>query len=68
MPCLCAPHVPGWLFFPPAEAPDFDWDAAGNFDWSLGLLVIRKLLGYEPMFPGDCVWEPPKEVTAELRR
>mmetsp|Transcript_25963 Transcript_25963/g.83361 ORF Transcript_25963/g.83361 Transcript_25963/m.83361 type:complete len:182 (+) Transcript_25963:1864-2409(+) len=59
LPCLCAPTVPGWLFLPTADPPDFDWADVGNFDWDLGWLVVRKLLGYEPLFPEDCQWEPP---------
>ena len=55
-PCLCAPTVPGWLFFPPDNPPpsplkgDIDWDA---FSYLLGLAAR----GFPQ--PEDCVWEPP---------
>ena len=31
-PCLCAPTVPGWLFLPTADPPDFDWGDVGATD------------------------------------
>merc|ERR1719453_810951 len=55
-PCLCAPTVPGWLFFPPDHPPpsplkgDIDWAA---FSYLLGLAAR----GFPQ--PEDCVWEPP---------
>ncbi|EOD36472.1 hypothetical protein EMIHUDRAFT_423031 [Emiliania huxleyi CCMP1516] len=56
-PCLCAPEVPGWLFFPPASVPvspitDGDVDTFGV------ALLLDKLFG-KSAFPSDCVWEPP---------
>ena len=32
LPCLCAPTVPGWLFLPTADPPDFDWGDVGATD------------------------------------
>mmetsp|Transcript_14864 Transcript_14864/g.46542 ORF Transcript_14864/g.46542 Transcript_14864/m.46542 type:complete len:206 (-) Transcript_14864:1263-1880(-) len=53
-PCLCAPEVPGWIFFPPNEPPDNP--IRGDVD----LQAFRILLDHlgKP-WPEDCVWEPP---------
>ena len=61
-PCLCAPEVPGYLFFPPngnLESP-----LAGVFDLNFPLILAR----FAPNAPlvWDCVWEPPAESVAAV--
>jgi len=55
-PCLCAPEVPGWLFFPPNEPPDSP--VQGDVDSKAFLVLLHHLRQGLPV-PEDCVWEPP---------
>lgn len=59
-PCLCAPEVPGYLFFPPSGA--IDSPLTGKFDVSHGLF-LRRLFGGGDTW--DCAWEPPSLDAAE---
>jgi hypothetical protein len=55
-PCLCAPEVPGYLFFSPSG--DLDSPLSGVFDWNYGLFLRR----FGSLEPWDCVWTPPEAV------
>lgn len=55
-PCLCAPEVPGWVFWPPDDPPSNpmqgDIDVAGFV-----LLLDKASRGFPPV--EDCQWTPP---------
>jgi len=58
-PCLCAPDVPGWLFFPPTD--QLRSPLVGAWDARLPILFLTRVFGW----PGieleggwDCAWEP----------
>jgi len=56
-PCLCAPELPAWLFFPPDNPPP-NPIGEGDIDWQAAMLMLsRALRGFPP--PEDCVWAPP---------
>jgi len=55
-PCLCAPEVPGWLFFPPHDPPDNPLQ--GDVDWDAFQIFLRHMWRGFPAAE-DCVWEPP---------
>jgi len=63
-PCLCAPDVPGWLFFPPTNRLRNPLE--GAWDARLPFLFLERAFGW----PGlrlesewDCAWEPlPSDV------
>jgi hypothetical protein len=59
-PCLCAPEVPGYLFFPPSG--DIDSPLSGTFDANY-YLVLRRIYKLEEW---DCVWVPPETAADEL--
>jgi len=56
-PCLCAPELPAWLFFPPDNPPP-NPIGEGDIDWQAAMLMLsRALRGFPP--PEDCMWAPP---------
>ena len=60
-PCLCAPDVPGWVFFPPS--PDLSNPAvAGVWDHKLLCLFLERAaeLLWDPAaaLSRECLWEP----------
>ena len=55
-PCLCAPEVPGWLFFPPHDPPDNPLQ--GDVDWDAFQIFLRHMWRGFPAAE-DCVWKPP---------
>lgn len=55
-PCLCAPEVPGWVFFPPEHPPSDPLQ--GDIDVSGFIILLDKASrGFPPV--EDCVWTPP---------
>jgi len=58
-PCLCAPEVPGYLFFPPNGR--IDSPLTGVFDANYNLFLRR----FGATEGWDCVWSPPAELTDE---
>jgi hypothetical protein len=59
-PCLCAPEVPGYLFFPPSG--NIDSPLSGTFDANYDLFLRR----FGGLNTWDCVWTPPAAVTDEV--
>jgi len=55
-PCLCAPEVPGWLFFPPHDPPPNP--LKGQIIDLYGFRVFLDKLANGFAMPDDCVWEP----------
>jgi hypothetical protein len=55
-PCLCAPEVPGWVFWPPNNPPSDPLQ--GDIDVAGFLLLLGKASRGFPQVE-DCQWTPP---------
>jgi len=55
-PCVCAPEVPGWMFFPPSA--HLRSPLEGIWDVHLPLLFLDRVLGWSGAAEWDCAWEP----------
>jgi len=60
-PCLCAPEIPGWLFFPPDNPPPNPLQ--GDIDLGANIIFLRKLLNGFPNLGENCVWTVPDKPT-----
>lgn len=58
-PCLCAPEVPGWLFFPPFDPPSNPLQ--GDLDYDAFVIMWSKMAAGFPAVE-DCVWEAPSRL------
>jgi hypothetical protein len=65
-PCLCAPEIPAWLFFPPSDQYAPPDTLKGSYDVYVFHLAIQKIgeLIVDPWaaWGRDCQWEPPESA------
>jgi hypothetical protein len=55
-PCVCAPEVPGWMFFPPSDK--LRSPLQGTWDTRLPGLFVERVLALAGGGEWDCAWEP----------
>jgi hypothetical protein len=58
-PCLCAPEIPGWLFYPPDKPPPSPLQ--GDVDLGAIIILLAKIRTGFPGLGTDCQWVVPEK-------